>query len=171
MFDQVEKAKIALSSAERAAVRLRGRDLAVEEPLSRDQFEHTIRAEAASIAACVDEALRLAQLAPAQVDAVIRTGGSSLIPLFQRLLAARFGADKLQAIDEFSSVTAGLAIASGMLARGELELPAYGPEILDHGSVVSRSRGGESPVSVLARQLRREKEGAPSGPGAPHPPA
>lgn len=158
MFDQVERAKIALSTAAKAAVRLRGRDLAVEEPLSREQFEHTIRSEAGAIAACVDEALRLAQLAPAAIDAVIRTGGSSLIPLFQRLLAGKFGAEKLQAIDEFSSVTAGLAIASAMLARGEVELPAYGPEILDHGSVVARTKGDESPVPALAEQLRRERE-------------
>ncbi len=171
MFDQVERAKIVLSSAEQAAVRLRGRDLAVEEPISREQFEHTIRADANAITACVDEALRLAQLAPARVDAVIRTGGSSLIPLFQRMLAARFGAGKLQAIDEFSSVTAGLAIASHLLARGELELPAYGPEILEHGSLVARTQGGESPVPALARQLRREREDGTSGFGAPPPPA
>ena len=86
LFEQVERAKIALSGVEQATVRLRGHDLAVDEPLSREQFEHTIRAEANAVAACVDEALRLAGLAPGQVDAVIRTGGSSLIPLFQRLL-------------------------------------------------------------------------------------
>jgi hypothetical chaperone protein len=171
MFDQVEKAKIALSSVEQTAVRLKGRDLAVEEPLGREQFEHTIRAEAVAVGACVDEALRLAQLAPAQVDAVIRTGGSSLIPLFQRMLADKFGAGKLQAIDEFSSVTAGLAIASHLVARGELELPAYGPDILEHGSLVARAQGGESPVPSLAEELRREKAGGASAPGVPPPPA
>ena len=53
-----------------------------------------------------------------------------------------------------------------MLARGELELPAYGPEILDHGSVVARPRGEESPVPALAEQLRRERAGGASGLGA-----
>jgi hypothetical chaperone protein len=59
---------------------------------------------------CIDEALAAAGVAPNQVDAVVYTGGSSLIPSFQRLLAETFGADKLRVQDAFGSVVSGLAL-------------------------------------------------------------
>jgi hypothetical chaperone protein len=54
----------------------------------------------------------LAGLRATDVDVVLRTGGSSRIPLFQRLLAAKFGESRLREIDAFTSVAAGLAIAA-----------------------------------------------------------
>ncbi len=157
MYHQVEKAKVALSSQERAAIVLRGRELAIEEPLSRFEFEQIIRGEASQIAECVDSALRTAGLGPHQIDAVIRTGGSSLIPLFRTMLAARFGPDKLRSIDEFSSVTAGLAIAGHLLARGEIDLPSYGPEVLDSGALVAHLEGTTSPVLALKERMASQR--------------
>ena len=49
-------------------------------------------------------------LRPQDIDRVVRTGGSSQIPLFIELLNELFGPDKVMAIDAFSSVTAGLAV-------------------------------------------------------------
>jgi len=41
---------------------------------------------------------------------VVKTGGSSSIPLFSEMLGRIFGAEKIKVSDLFSSVTAGLAI-------------------------------------------------------------
>jgi molecular chaperone DnaK (HSP70) len=47
---------------------------------------------------------------PRQIDAVVKTGGSSNIPLFSEMLNRIFGRKKVTASDVFNSVTAGLAI-------------------------------------------------------------
>ena len=56
------------------------------------------------------EALAAAGVSPARIDAVVRTGGSSLIPAFEQLLVDTFGADKLHMQDAFGSVVSGLAL-------------------------------------------------------------
>ena len=45
-----------------------------------------------------------------QIDAVVKTGGSSNIPLFTGMLGRLFGAEKVKESNAFSSVVAGLAI-------------------------------------------------------------
>jgi molecular chaperone DnaK (HSP70) len=45
-----------------------------------------------------------------QIDAVVKTGGSSNIPLFTDMLSRIFGAEKVKESNSFSSVVAGLAI-------------------------------------------------------------
>ena len=76
------------------------------------EFERLIRAELETVARCVDRALAAAVLRPAEIDPVLRVGGSSRIPCYIDLLAERFGSEKLQEMDVFTSVAAGLAIAA-----------------------------------------------------------
>ena len=121
----------------------------MREHLSRSEFEQIIRPEASEIERCVDRALAAAGVEESDIDVVVRTGGSSLIPLFQRMLALKFGGHKLRAIDEFSSVTAGLAVAGHLVERGQLELRSYGPEILEGRPVVVE--GTEEPEAPGAR--------------------
>lgn len=127
MFEAVERAKINLSSRDDSLIQLSGREMDIRAPLSRKTFERLIHPDARRIAACADETLNAAGLQHEQIDAVVRTGGSSLIPLFQRLLAARFGREKLRPIDEFSSVTSGLGIAAHLLEQGRRDLRGYTP--------------------------------------------
>ena len=58
------------------------------------------------------------ELSPGQIDAVVRTGGSSQIPCFVDLLTDQFGLQKLRAENTFSGVTAGLAIRAWELDQG-----------------------------------------------------
>ena len=53
-----------------------------------------------------------APMRPEQVDVALRTGGSSRIPRFVRMLRQRFGEGRLQAMDTFTSVGAGLGLAA-----------------------------------------------------------
>lgn len=158
LLDAVERCKIELSTLSRSAIRFAGQDLVIDEPLGRRDLEWIIARDAADILACVDAALTEAGLAPEQIDAVIRTGGSSLIPLFQRMLAQKFGAHKLRAMDEFSSVTAGLAVSARLVENGELDLPAYDAGILTHGSVIAQAADRPSPVLALRDTLARERD-------------
>jgi hypothetical chaperone protein len=65
-----------------------------------------------AIAACVDQTLRDAGANGADIDVAVRTGGSSRIPRCVRLLAERFGSERLHAMDAFTSVGAGLGVAA-----------------------------------------------------------
>ena len=53
-------------------------------------------------------------LEPGEIDAVVKTGGSSNIPLFTEMLTRIFGAEKVKASNSFTSVVAGLAIKAKM---------------------------------------------------------
>jgi hypothetical chaperone protein len=110
-FQAVERTKVALSSSQWATVRLQGRGIDIEQPLSRSQFESAISRQLKTARDCVDEALTAAGLASSEVDLVLTTGGSSLIPAFQRMLRATLSRARLQESDAFTSVAAGLAVA------------------------------------------------------------
>jgi len=58
----------------------------------------------------VDEALAAAALAPAAIDRVFLTGGSSFVPAVRRLFADRFGSGKLEMGGELVSIASGLAL-------------------------------------------------------------
>lgn len=139
MFEQVERAKIELSTAEETSIRLSGQDLDIAEPLRRGEFEVLISAEIEAISACVDEALAAAQMPRQKIDAVVRTGGSSLIPAFQRMLERKLGRSKVRPVDEFTSVTAGLGIAAWEVEQGRRELRSYSSETLQGGG---KAEGG-----------------------------
>jgi molecular chaperone DnaK (HSP70) len=49
-------------------------------------------------------------LEPGEIDAVVKTGGSSNIPLFTGMLEKIFGKEKVKQSSAFTSVVAGLAI-------------------------------------------------------------
>ena len=142
MFEQVERGKIELSSAETTDIHLVGQNLDIVEPLRRPEFEHLIGGEVEAISRCVDEALVAAQMPRQKIDAVVRTGGSSLIPAFKRLLERKFGQSKVRPVDEFTSVTAGLGIAAWEVAQGRRRLRCYSSEVLEGGPQVARPGPG-----------------------------
>jgi hypothetical chaperone protein len=110
MFDGVERAKIALSEARFAVIRLTGDDIHVWQPITRTQFEWLIASEADGIEACLVESVERSGLSLSSIDAVVRTGGSAQVPCFVQMLERIFGPQKVVLSDVFSSVTAGLAI-------------------------------------------------------------
>ena len=110
MVDEVEGAKIALSDLPFAQIRLQGKDLDLWQPITRTQFEALIADAARRIEACLADTVQRSGLRADEIDAVVRTGGSSQIPCFISLLAEQFGAEKLRLENTFSGVTAGLAI-------------------------------------------------------------
>jgi hypothetical chaperone protein len=118
LFDAVEQAKRELSTGYSAIVQLEARDIELWQLLTRAQFEALITNHRNEIAARVRQTVRRSGLAPHEIDAVVRTGGSSHIPCFIALLAEQFGAEKLRLENTFSGVTAGLAIRAWELDQG-----------------------------------------------------
>jgi hypothetical chaperone protein len=109
VFQAIERAKLELSSQTSARIELEELDLDV--PLSRVDFEALLEPGLERIDRCIDELLAQARIPAEAVDVVVRTGGSSHIPVVIRRLEARFGA-RVVAHDPFTSIAGGLAIAA-----------------------------------------------------------
>lgn len=86
-------------------------ELDVELRLTRSEFESTIADLLVRVGAALDDTLQRANLAAADIDIVLCTGGSSLIPAVRRILDERFPHQVVEH-DPFTSVAAGLAIAN-----------------------------------------------------------
>jgi hypothetical chaperone protein len=127
MFDVVESAKRKLSADMATVIRLKGPGFNVSEMVTRSEFEKVIRAEIVAIERHLDETVEAAGLKPSEIDAVVRTGGSSDIPAFRYMLKEKFGASKVRASDTFSSVTSGLGIIAHGIEQGRIEARAYTP--------------------------------------------
>ncbi len=112
LFREVERAKIGLSRHERDQIAFFEEAIAIHEPITRKEFDALIGARVRQAERCLDGALNAAGLTAAQIDAVLRTGGSSTIPRFQRLLIEKFGEEKLRFQDAFTSVATGLALSA-----------------------------------------------------------
>jgi hypothetical chaperone protein len=113
MVDEVERAKIALSSDYFAAIQLAGEDIDVWQPVTRSQFETFIADAVRRVEACLLDTVERSGLDVDKIDAVVRTGGSAQIPRFVEMLACVFGPQKVVLSSVFSSVTSGLAIRAG----------------------------------------------------------
>ena len=109
LYDAVETAKIALSSAPFATIALREEGLDLWQPVTRSQFEALIAEDQARIEGCLGEVLAEAGLGAGQIDAVVRTGGSSQIPCLGAVLERAFPGRVVQH-EVFRGVAAGLAI-------------------------------------------------------------
>jgi len=109
-YNRVEAAKIALSDQGATVIELKDQNIDIWELYSRVQFEKDIADHRQRIEQVLLDTLVDSGLEPEQIDAVVTTGGSSSIPVFQDMLRGVFGENKVIASNAFSSVTAGLAI-------------------------------------------------------------
>jgi hypothetical chaperone protein len=109
-YNRVETAKIELSSQGSTVIELKGDEIDIWELYTRAQFEADIAEYRAQIEKVLLDTVAASGLSPEQIDAVVKTGGSSNIPLFSEMLGRIFGLEKLKESNAFSSVTSGLAI-------------------------------------------------------------
>ena len=109
-YNAVEAAKIALSAQGAATIRMDEKDLQIWELYTRHQFEKDISGYRDKIEQVVFETVDASGLDLGQIDAVVKTGGSSNIPAFSEMLGQIFGAEKVKSSNAFSSVTAGLGL-------------------------------------------------------------
>jgi len=114
LIDEVERAKIALSTERFATIQLAGDDIDVWQPITRSQFAALITDATRRIEGCLLDTLARSGLQADEIDAVVRTGGSAQIPCFIEMMTRIFGPEKVVLSDVFSGVTAGLAIRASM---------------------------------------------------------
>jgi hypothetical chaperone protein len=120
LYEEVERAKVRLSDARATTIAMHVPGIDFEDTLERWDFERLIGPDVREVGACVDRAVAAAGLRHDDIAVVLRTGGSSRIPRYVKLLAEKFGAERLQEMDVFTGVASGLAIAASddrLLAR------------------------------------------------------
>lgn len=108
LFQAIEQAKCELSGQEQTTIRFTEHDLNISEEIGKGEFELLNGENFQQIAACIDEVVTRSGLSAARMDSVFLTGGTSRIPHIQALFAERFGQDKLENQDAFTSVVHGL---------------------------------------------------------------
>jgi hypothetical chaperone protein len=128
LFDLVEQTKRQLTVNLESDLLVSTPDFAFQDRVSRMVFERAIATEAETIRSELLATLDKTGYKPTEIDRVVRTGGSSQIPLFVNLLSEIFGVEKVRAIDTFSSVTSGLAIRGHRIASGDEEIPVFTPD-------------------------------------------
>ncbi|MDA8125821.1 MAG: Hsp70 family protein [Deltaproteobacteria bacterium] len=117
LFQSVERAKCGLSDADAARIRLDNYAIAIDEPVTRAEFEAYIAREVAKIDGCVASVIAKAGLLTGAIDAVFLTGGSSYIPMIQKVFADRFDRAIIRQSDAFTSVAYGLGLYADILTR------------------------------------------------------
>jgi hypothetical chaperone protein len=108
LFQAIEKAKCELSDQQQATIRFTEHELSITEEIGRSEFESINRENFQAIAGCIDDVMKGSGLTADEIDTVFLTGGTSRIPLVQQLFKERFGAEKLENSNAFTSVVHGL---------------------------------------------------------------
>ncbi len=110
LFTEIERAKRELTSNLAVTLKFQREAIRIHERITRSQFESMIKPEIRQVREGLEQVMREADVTSADLDAVLRTGGSSLVPAFVRLLEEMFGADRLREMDPMVSVVGGLSI-------------------------------------------------------------
>lgn len=108
----VEAAKKELSFETEATIDIRHGAIDILERVTRDEFNGIIEETLEEMMGSVVEAEHAAQLRSDQIDLVLTTGGTSLIPAVRHMLERRYGPERIRQRDTFSSVAMGLAIVA-----------------------------------------------------------
>lgn len=110
LYKAVSEAKAHLSHADSAELRFAplGKDFAVT--VMRSDFENWISEDLARMNTALDQTLENAGLTDTDIDKVFLTGGTSFVPAVRAMFQRRFGAERLSAGEELSSIATGLAL-------------------------------------------------------------
>jgi len=90
LWKEIERAKKQLSDATAVTVDFRKPGVEIRADISREQFEAAIECELEQVRQTMLKAVGRAGVAPADVKMIVRTGGSSSLPAFNRILAETF---------------------------------------------------------------------------------
>jgi hypothetical chaperone protein len=110
LHQSVQKTKSDLSANAVSTFRFADPFIDLSAIVERASFEKWIAEELEMITACVDLLLQSSSIKPKDVDMVFLTGGSSFVPAVKRIFEIRFGAKRIRAGNEFTSVARGLAL-------------------------------------------------------------
>ena len=106
----VEAAKIALSEAEEATIRLEEPGFAMQATATRAEFDAATAELVTRIGGAIEAALKAAGVSAEAIETVILTGGGAQVPAVRRAATMRFPQAEVAQSDAFGSVGLGLSI-------------------------------------------------------------
>jgi len=112
LFQEVEGAKIALTTQVAAPIRFSHPRIPIDLNLSRSEFNRYSADITASIVHYLDDFLARARIEPSSIHTVFLTGGTSLIRSLRNEFVARFGEERIRDGGEFTSVADGLGLSA-----------------------------------------------------------
>lgn len=110
LFQRIELAKRELSEKSETHFRFIHGAIQIDEVITRERFNRLIEVDVKKAKDGILETLAMADMQPEDVDVVLRTGGSSLVPAFADMLGDVFGIHKLRSLDPLVSVVGGMAV-------------------------------------------------------------
>ncbi len=110
LYRVVSAAKAELSHAERTTLSFHHEGVAIEQTITRADFERWIAPDLAKLSATTDRVLAQAGLDEGDIDRVFLTGGTAFVPAVRGLFERRFGCARVACGGEFVSVAEGLAL-------------------------------------------------------------
>lgn len=111
LFQSIERSKIELSETTSSMINFTEFNVNIEEWVSRSEFETYIASDIQKIEACIEEVTKQSRMRRDDIDVVFLTGGSSHIPIIKRIFSDKFGAEKINQTNAFTSVAYGLGIS------------------------------------------------------------
>jgi hypothetical chaperone protein len=119
LYQAISATKMALSAAEEAEFNFSPLGKAGRKVVKRADFETWIADDLARIEGALDDVLTKTNTAPADVDKVFLTGGTSFVPAVRRIFTERFDASKIESGGELLSIAHGLALIGESDNAGE----------------------------------------------------
>ncbi|MBI2630809.1 Hsp70 family protein [Candidatus Nomurabacteria bacterium] len=110
LFQQIEVAKVAVSSNSESKIMFREGLSDIKETLTRTDFEKAIKNRVTEMNLCVEQTISDAGISVANIDKIFITGGSSQIPIIRQLFLEKFGEEKVVQNDVLTAVARGLGI-------------------------------------------------------------
>jgi hypothetical chaperone protein len=117
LFEAIEHAKRALSNDSAAQIVFSHPGIAVRERVTRRGFEDASRREVDAILRCLDETVRAAGVAPADIGVVCCTGGTAKVPRIAAEIRRRLPAARMEQFRSFHSVVEGLSHEAQAIER------------------------------------------------------
>lgn len=110
LYRSTEQTKVSLSSELETTFVFDELDRPISEFVERGDFEDWIHPDLAAIDYCLEDLLNRIGLHPEDIDKVFMTGGTSLVPAVRHIFESKFGSEKVDEGDTFTSVAQGLAL-------------------------------------------------------------
>ena len=112
VYQTIEGGKKKLSRGENATIQFSKEGLELYLEMTRTQFNEIINDNIVKVDKSIDRLLRETGVSKSEIDTVYMTGGTSLVPRLQQLLAAKFPESELEVSrDSFLSVVNGLGLS------------------------------------------------------------
>ncbi len=111
-YKAIENAKIALSKVERSSIEFHPPQGDLSIPLHRSEVNEMVSPYLRAVESQITRALEGAGITSGQVSIVLRTGGSSHLVAFIRMLNRLFGAEKIREREAFTTVAYGLGVVA-----------------------------------------------------------